>query len=615
MVVLAVVGPFALPSLASAQEQKPPIAFAETGAVTIVCGDVKQGRQTIEVLNETATKQTVDLRLSRLRDESGRLREASGVCDGVSLTKSLRIEPGESRVAVVEARDPPPGGTAVYSGTIAAFTPEGPVVRRPLKVREAAAGAAAGTAAKPLVSTVSATIYRARPWGNEEIEVPVMVAPDEELLLGDKDVVGGLAGGGHTGVVTYAGKHKQSGKTTNVELAVDGLGPGSYEGDLDLVPTADEGKVTLKLTVKDWWPFAALAILGGVILGLAVQRFSNVTVPKRRLLKRVSDVKMHFRTWGDFSLNDLATRQDGLKRQIERETAPYYLNLDAKVIEALETKIKALEDEIDQIDTVQETMSGLEQSLDAVKAFPIDTLPLDDEDKTRGEPLLTRNARDLLKGKPLSIAQLKKRLASVDATINVADDMSERLLPKIAFNFGELKKLHKDADGDLKKGVGTVLDALEATTWKVWHTPDATGYTELDPWKELDAIDDSIADLVAKHRIPPLRELVGGGGGGGTLDMRPLDGGEELEADDEELADEEARKARWQGYGVAAIAAVVALVTAFHELYIGKPFGTLWDYIWAASWGLTTQVVLATLATAIGGIAGLRSLGQKATRA
>jgi hypothetical protein len=52
-------------------------------------------------------------------------------------------------------------------------------------------------------------------------------------------------------------------------------------------------------------------------------------------------------------------------------------------------------------------------------------------------------------------------------------------------------------------------------------------------------------------------------------------------------------------------------VTALSALYIGKPFGTFLDYVGAVTWGLGTHAALATLATAVGGIAGLHALGQR----
>jgi hypothetical protein len=641
--LVAVAGLIALTltSPAAAQEQKPPIAFADTSTISLVCP--AQGKKTmmVEIQNETAQPQTIELRLSPLRNEDGVVFAATDVCGGVEITPSLTVEDGGlSGVAAISAGMTPSGGAAVYSGTVAAFVAGGPVVRRPLEIREAAVGATA----KPLVTTVSATVYRGRPWGDEHIDIPVNVAPNETLALADEDVVGALAGGGDSGTVTYAGKHKLTDKTTDVELAVDGLGPDDYEGDVDLVPGVDEGKVTLKLTVKDWWPFAAFFVLAGIITGLAVQRWLNVSLPKSRLLDRVDRAMTRQgeaaarlketadaagnKPWGSFALNDVSARQSALRRQIRDETKLYYLGIDAKLIEALEAKIKPLEDDIDQLDAVHDKMATLENALDALKSYPVADLALGDDDK-KVEPVLSKKGRDLLNGASLSSAQLKQRLADAEATGKAARDMAG-LLDWAAQLYAALRELNEHGSADLKKELKPIFDNLQSTTYALWQAPNAKQFTALDAGADLVKIHKAIADAVAKHNVPDER---GGasvtvapvpveyalemsqGGYAITLGKRATDGGYTggaVGADDvDEVAVDaaEVKAARRRGYGVAAIAFAVALVTALTTLYIGKPFGTFWDYVSALTWGLATQAVLTTLATAIGGVAGLRALG------
>ncbi len=65
---------------------------------------------------------------------------------------------------------------------------------------------------------------------------------------------------------------------------------------------------------------------------------------------------------------------------------------------------------------------------------------------------------------------------------------------------------------------------------------------------------------------------------------------------------------RYLGYLVAVAALLVALVTGLNSLYIGKPFGTFWDYVLTVTWGIGTQTVLAGLTAALTALGGLEAL-------
>jgi hypothetical protein len=627
----------ALAPVAGSQEQKPPIAFAEAATISLVCPGNGKATKRVEIQNQTAQPQTVELRLNVLRDEDGVVFQPSHVCGGIEITSPVAIANGGlSGLATITAGKRPSRGSAVYSGTVAAFVAGGPVIRRPLEIREAAAG----VNPKPLVTTVEATIYRGRPCDDEHIDVPINVSSDKTLALSDGEVVGGLAGGGDSGTITYAGKHKLTGKTTAVELAADGLGPDDYEGDVDLVPGDETGKVTLKLTVKDWWPYAAFAVLLGIIIGLFVQRWLNVTLPKGRLEDRVDRTTTRHdqakkrlvdaaqqagdKPWGSFVLNDVDARQATLHRQIGDETKLYYLGVDAKVIEALEAKIKPLEDDIDQLDTVHNKMKALDDALDDLTAFPVDRLPLSDDDR-KIEPPLSQQGRALLNGEPMAAAQLKQRLAEVETTGKAATAMAG-LLDWIAELNAALGELHAHGSDELKKELEPIFDDLQSTTYALWHVPNAEQFTALAAGADIMKIHKAIADAVAKHNVPQERGAasvsaapvpvdyaleLSDAGDAITLGMRASGAAEVEDPDEVEVDAAAAKAARRRGYGAAAIAFVVALVAALNTLYIGKPFGTFWDYVSALTWGLGAQAVLTTLAAAIGGVAGLRALGSR----
>ena len=57
-----------------------------------------------------------------------------------------------------------------------------------------------------------------------------------------------------------------------------------------------------------------------------------------------------------------------------------------------------------------------------------------------------------------------------------------------------------------------------------------------------------------------------------------------------------------------AASVIVALVTGLSALYIGKTWGTFWDYVAALAWGLMTQTVILSLSGAIDGLGPLGAL-------
>jgi hypothetical protein len=75
-------------------------------------------------------------------------------------------------------------------------------------------------------------------------------------------------------------------------------------------------------------------------------------------------------------------------------------------------------------------------------------------------------------------------------------------------------------------------------------------------------------------------------------------------------ADRVVAAARTTQWVVLATSIAVALVTAFSALYVGKAWGTPWDYLFAGAWGLTTQAVVTAIAAAIGGLGALGAVKQ-----
>jgi hypothetical protein len=479
--------------------------------------------------------------------------------------------------------------------------------------------------ATPRVDSVSATVYRGRPSDDEEFDVPVAVSPDKPLALKHDQVIGGVAGNGDSAAISYDGKAKLFDTTTNVHLEVTKLGAGSYDGTIDLAPDADSGDVAVKMTVKDWWPYAVLALVLGIVLALFIQRLTGVSLPKRKLLVGVDETTSLYakkkcaltetaagKPWAGYGISDLAENQQTLKTKIKRQTRPYLLAIAQKVLDGLEPDLRALILQIENVGDVDAKMRQLEQAVDAVATYtPSAALP-PLELANGAEPELTTNARDYLTGVELTAKALDTRLADVDAATVAAGQLYVYAQLVSDYRTRALALMH-NSNEQQKAEIQPILDQLHATWLKLSRTPDTKSFDVLAAGVELDKINDEIAMADAHlHPEGDRAPLAAGVGGLRTLGLtsRPaafIDRPAEHAAEDEHPA----KTAMWGGYAVAVVALVVAVITGLSTLYIGKPFGTTWDYILAITWGLTTQAALAILSSTLNGFGGLQGVAQR----
>jgi hypothetical protein len=612
---------------AEGQQQAPPISFTPASALAVSCADLAKKPQPVGVQNETGQGITVTLRLNMLHDKKGMAHDPAKVCGGVKLPPSLVLRPADAQPAPLSTGLPPKNGKAVYSGTIAAYVGQGVVVRRQLVLSEGPVTADA----VPRTDSVTMTIYKGRPWGTNRIDVPVDVPQGKPLALASGDVLGGVAGRGQSAEVTYAGTKKLSSKTTDVKLQVGSLGVGSYDASADLLPADDaKGAVALKLTVKDWWVWPALAVLLGILLGLPIQRWLSVTVPKNRLKgevdatsARYDDAKKTLRDaagtkpWASYDINDLPGRQAALRTAIDSAASDAGLAIDQKVIDTLEAAIKALEDDVDRFGSVPMKMSALEQALDTLKSRLPSPLPQRTGDiAAEDEPALAREGRKCLNGTTMSMDDLKTRLAEVDAWTAAATELY-LLARDTSQRCVDLQKLSADADADQKQMLEPILDRLAALWFELWRVDTPQALTDVEAHKELHGIFDAIAAAhvgIYPRRVPPGRPslMAAEAAHARTLGMvadqepQPDAASQAIESDANAL-----KSARLAGIAVVVVSLLVALVTAMSALYVGQAFGTVWDYVTAVAWGLGTQAVLATLTAAIGGLAGLHAVGRR----
>ncbi|HEX8208384.1 MAG TPA: hypothetical protein VF587_20140, partial [Solirubrobacteraceae bacterium] len=96
--------------------------------------------------------------------------------------------------------------------------------------------------------------------------------------------VSGVADGTY-GVVTNAEADMARLVVEKGRLRPEGLDrAGTYTGKLDLTPGAEKGEATVKVEVRDWWPWAFLVIGIGVWSGYLLRRLFQTLIPRQKVI-------------------------------------------------------------------------------------------------------------------------------------------------------------------------------------------------------------------------------------------------------------------------------------------------------------------------------------------
>lgn len=625
---------------------QPPLSFGDQSALTADCGRLVNGVQ-VEIRNDSATPQKVHAALGQLSDSGGKFHAPDDVCGGISLTllapgspqgakakPPVTVEAGGSTTLLVKALSAPRTGTETYQGSLAAFADSGSAARRDMSI----ADVAAAHEAVPLVDSRSVTQHRYDPTDDWTVWVPVKLARGQEPSLSKGETVGALSGEGGTTPVIYDGTTKKlTDSTSLLRLHVDPISAGTYTGKLNLAPnTKDVGSLTLTLTSKHFLLLAVACIVVGILLALVIQHYNGYTNARARLLKRVRDTtstlveaKTKLRNeagtkeWGRFDIKDLAPQQQRLNRRIEDRTRWTIIQIDQKIVDDLNAKIDELEAKIDSLESVAADALELEAAISLLHdKRPEDLPPLRGSDARRTEPRMVATAHVLLQGESLTADDLVAGVARIPEMTSTIQNLTfaEAELAhywrlggefEVALRTGEhandVKKLTSALEGlrhglwdaadvDELKAVDSDLEtAREQITalWPLLPPPAPPAFVEFA--EELAFARSAPVVVAAEAGIPPSppAALVA------STDA-PVDA---------ELSDLDVQKqiatARNSQLIVIGVSFVVALLTGLSVLYIGKAWGTTWDYVWAIAWGLGTQTIVLTIAGAIDGLGAL----------
>jgi hypothetical protein len=608
-------------------EGEPPVAFAETDALSISCAALSAGKVRVPIRNETALEQKVSYEL-QLSNENGNPVDEANVCGGLRGARgTVTLAPGGTTTIKLGAGEE--ADARKISGSFVLHAEKGRVARRDVSISDAQPGRK--LEATPLVGKVSNEVGTS---DHGPLWVPIEGEPPHDLESGEGTrpvTLGALVGPGDPIAVTYKGEAKAlNGDSAKVGLDLDGdLEPGTYTGKVDLNPSdAEAGTVELELKVSRSWILAALTLFVGILVGAFLPAASGRMVPSARLRGRLAALETRYgkalaalqqadgggKGWNGFTIDNISSLQTPIEERIKEATEKVLIQIEKSALEGIESEIGIAETKIDFLKEVPEHAKDLEAALQLQQAMH---LPTAREDR----PALEGAAREALVGKPIKVEALKPLLDEMDGRANDVKRL-RRLERVLESSWLERRTLR----GRDKNALDAVKHTLEEAQKRLW---EAKGMDELeDVDRELQKARGELTEIWREKSEPTVVELQKVTGDdeeevqrfAALVEPQPTG----LPAPREELlpstspapavppppanVGEAIKRARRVQWAIVALSALLAIAAGLGFLYFGKTWGTTGDFVVAFIWGIAGQAVVTNLATSLDGLAALNWL-------
>jgi hypothetical protein len=574
-----------------------------------------------------------------------------------------KTKPSKHSTKTLPASELPAGS---YSGTLVAYVEQSDAgVRVPLTITVGTATVAAA----PLVESVKATVHcyvpsfiaAWTPLGHHcshgttmwiPLKADVDPGPKAAKLALATGPVGSLAGDNGSAVVNYdGGKVKDVATGKAIPVSIVGLThPGEYQGKIDLVADPEDkvGLVTLKATLSDAWGWAVAMIVLGTLAALGLLRYSgqkrtafNLNLRRWDARDAIDKVKANLvaseKPWAGVDIEEgVKAKSDEISAKIKELGNLSFSDADVKKVAEIEAGVAALTAAAANLDELGKLLPKLELARDTLshRAAP---LPATDPVHT-GAPPLANEATKLLAPKELTLDALNALVTiKVPDMVKLIADWQSREAD-IADSEGKLEAIERDKlSPDGRKTLDAAFECLSSIWNRLWVVTSEAEFDSEEIDKDRAHVHRVLADLHGvphKPQIPPMlgyarqrtmalmpdwsnlvladlvrADLAVGGGAGGTAaqptPVRPKP----------PPTEETIKRLRSEGLKreliLLALGFVIALFTALNALYMGKAWGTWFDYGQALLWALTTAGVLALiLVPTLDQLAKLRPLGK-----
>jgi hypothetical protein len=423
--------------------------------------------------------------------------------------------------------------------------------------------------------------------------------------------------GGFATVLWSRTKPSVDGRSSIAEIKIDDLPhAGKYDGEVSFNKESDKtGVMSLSVVAKDIVVWPVLVIIGGIYIAFVAKRYLGVLRCTWTLRKQEAAIGNAFQDaqkqfaeatqgtpYGAYSVAaDVAKQRAIIVTLLDAIEKPAWVTSLAgnpdytaatSALQTLQSQIAAWGQLGPALSSLAETVSSVWNNVDGALTIPAATPPV--------EPEILKQARELLAGRVMNLdgidplrqkacdsLSLAKRWASINeraknataelASLQTRGDLTHAQRDTLASVKDQLVAVWKrlwvaEAVGDLAAISSGDLDSAEVSLDRI-----GSGIEERTPQR--------VFLLDRTHLFPP-HELTSFSAFAPFSDLRPLPAN-----DDRRLALLTAAIG-FGDLGSAVLAFVIALLTGLSTYYLGKPFGTLQDYVVLFLWGAATKATL-----------------------
>lgn len=392
---------------------------------------------------------------------------------------------------------------------------------------------------------------------------------------------------------------------------------GKYDGEVSFNSEDNKtGVVNLTVIARDIviWPILVLAI--GIYIAFEAKRYLGVLRITWNLRQREAAVGEQFRdaqeqfakaaqgtSFAAYSIAEDVARQREKIREllnaVESSTWSTDLTNNTDYKQAV-TALQTVQSQVAAWGHLGPELSALADSLDSLVsnvAANLVTLPPNSSE----EPVVVTQTRELLTGEKVAGADLdslRKSVADATAMCSAWDAANQRA-KNVASSLVALQK--RDLNDAQREVLSAVKDQMVGVWIHLWKAQDIAGVTSISAnGSDLDSAEISVARIDSVTEQP---ERIFAFSAERAFTLMPvqaispssfaaLSDMNHLPANDDRRFDVLARSIRYGDRGSAILAFVLALLTGLNSNYLGKPFGTLQDYITLFLWGAGTKATL-----------------------
>lgn len=482
----------------------------------------------------------------------------------------------------------------------------------------------------PLIEQATIHAYRMLPftsllWCNE-CDVPLKSEFRSETTSIRKGTLLGVLKREQGGIATVLWTGQTGGSAGGallLPLEVAGIShAGQYKGQLKLNPASEKaGNVDLTLNVADFvlWPILVVAF--SIWLSLRTQRYINVERLLWKLQEQEAALGVLFReSQRDFALAALDSPYASYS--IAASITENRRRLREQIAALRASSSLTLDQTSETYKSIIATFKSLRELSAIWVAFAGDLRALETALKTNGDvgkpppgvndnlPGLLASYAELLIGREITVEQFLAlqqdvRNAAMAATLwftlKNRIEKDKELLAQLKANED---KLTEESKAKLKSTALTLREVLG----RLWVAKTVTELTDLImSGGDLDLTERSLR-AIAGEIDDQIHQP------GGTLSMTstlhdlqslsdaftPISDKSDAPAGDAERERYFATAIRRWDTFMAWLAFIIAVLTGLNVYYLGKPFGTIKDYVELLLWGIGTKIVVDTMSMALG---------------